>query len=215
MRKIVKESIRNNLYFIIPAIMWFIVGGILLVVKTKDELFFPINHTHTSSLNILNDVFSAYGRGDVIAILLLWLLIIPFYRNLQYILTSVVFGILIPIIIYYTKYFFNKPRPISYYGLQNVQTVSWLDNYLNNSFPSGHTLGAFGFFILMSMFLPKQYKPWSFLFFILALCVGFSRIYLGQHFFEDIYAGSIAGTFITLLIYVTIEYILNNRKNKI
>ena len=105
MRKIVKESIRNNLYFIVPAILWFIVGGILLVIKTKDELFFPINHTHTSSLNILNDVLSAYGRGDVIAILLIWLLIIPFYRNFKYILTSVVFGILIPTIIYYTKFF--------------------------------------------------------------------------------------------------------------
>ena len=214
MKKLIKESILNNLYFIAPAILWFILGGILLFIKTKDELFFPINHTHTPSLNILNDVFSAYGRGDVIALLLVWLLIIPIYRNRQYIITSLVFGILIPTIIYYTKYFFNRPRPISYYGLSNVQTVSWLDNYLNNSFPSGHTLGAFGFFMLLSLFLPKPYKPWSLMFFVLALCVGFSRIYLGQHFFEDIYAGSIAGTLITLLIFVTIEYILNRRKKE-
>lgn len=214
MKKLIKESILNNLYFIAPAILWFILGGILLFIKTKDELFFPINHTHTPSLNILNDVFSAYGRGDVIALLLVWLLIIPIYRNRQYIITSLVFGILIPTIIYYTKYFFNRPRPISYYGLSKVQTVSWLDNYLNNSFPSGHTLGAFGFFMLLSLFLPKQYKPWSLLFFVLALCVGFSRIYLGQHFFEDIYAGSIAGTLITLLIFVTIEYISNRRKKE-
>ena len=214
MKKLIKESILNNLYFIAPAILWFILGGILLFIKTKDELFFPINHTHTPSLNMLNDVFSAYGRGDVIALLLAWLLIIPIYRNRQYIITSIVFGILIPTIIYYSKYFFNRPRPISYYGLSKVQTVSWLDNYLNNSFPSGHTLGAFGFFMLLSLFLPKPYKPWSMLFFILALCVGFSRIYLGQHFFEDIYAGSIAGTLITLLIFVTIEYILNRRKKE-
>jgi len=214
LKKLIKESILNNLYFIAPAILWFILGGILLFIKTKDELFFPINHTHTPSLNILNDVFSAYGRGDVIALLLVWLLIIPIYRNRQYIITSLVFGILIPTIIYYTKYFFNRPRPISYYGLSNVQTVSWLDNYLNNSFPSGHTLGAFGFFMLLSLFLPKPYKPWSLMFFVLALCVGFSRIYLGQHFFEDIYAGSIAGTLITLLIFVTIEYILNRRKKE-
>ena len=108
MKKIIKESILNNLYFIIPALIWFLLGGALLLIKTKDELFFPINHTHTPSLNILNDVFSAYGRGDVIAILLIWLLIIPIYRNRQYIITSLVFGISIPTIIYYTKYFGEK-----------------------------------------------------------------------------------------------------------
>jgi hypothetical protein len=68
LKKLIKESVLNNLYFIAPAILWFILGGILLFIKTKDELFFPINHTHTPSLNIFNDVFSAYGRGDVIAL---------------------------------------------------------------------------------------------------------------------------------------------------
>lgn len=214
MKKIIRQSIVENLYFIIPCLLWFIIGGILLALNSRDELFFPINHTHTLTLNILNDTFSAFGRGDVIAILLLWLLIIPYYRNNKYILTSLVFGIIIPTFIFFSKYFFDKPRPILFYGLRNVQTVSWLDNYYNNSFPSGHTLGAFGFFMLLSLFLPKQLKPWSILFFILALCVGFSRIYLGQHFFQDIYAGSIAGSFLSILIYSTMAFILENKNKK-
>lgn len=214
MKKIFKQSILENLYFIIPCLLWFIVGGILLIINTRSELFFPINHTHTPTLNILNNVFSAFGRGDVIAILLLWLLIIPYYRNNKYIITSLAFGIIIPTLIYFSKDFFDKPRPISFYGINNVQTVSWLENYYNNSFPSGHTLGAFGFFMLLSLFLPKQLKQWSLLFFVLALCVGFSRIYLGQHFFQDIYAGSIAGTFLSIIIYTTIAFILENKKTK-
>ena len=213
MKKIIKQEILANLYFIIPLILWVMIGGILLIFKSRAELFFPINHTHTPTLNILNDVFSAFGRGDIIAILLVYFLVIPYFRNIRYFITSLVFGILTPTIIFFSKTFSNTPRPILFYGLRKVQTVSWLDNYYNNSFPSGHTLGAFGFFMLLSLFLPKQHKPWSMLFFGLALCVGFSRIYLGQHFFQDIYAGSISGVVLTLMIYFSCYYFINKKNN--
>jgi membrane-associated phospholipid phosphatase len=46
-------------------------------------------------------------------------------------------------------------------------------------------------------------------YFILALLVGYSRIYLGHHFFKDVYVGSIIG-FITSLIVV---WSLRNKLN--
>jgi membrane-associated phospholipid phosphatase len=36
---------------------------------------------------------------------------------------------------------------------------------------------------------------------ILALLTGYSRIYLSQHFLEDVYAGSIIGVSTTFLVY--------------
>ena len=78
--------------------------------------------------------------------------------------------------------------------------ASW-PSLVNNSFPSGHSEGAFSFFCLASLLLPEKYSRFGFLFFMLALGVGYSRIYLTAHFFEDVYAGSIIGGIVTTIIY--------------
>jgi membrane-associated phospholipid phosphatase len=38
-------------------------------------------------------------------------------------------------------------------------------------------------------------------FLLLALLIGYSRIYLSQHFLEDVYGGSIVGTVTTFFIF--------------
>jgi membrane-associated phospholipid phosphatase len=199
--KNLKNTIVDNLYFFLPFLLWIIIGGVLLLIYTKSELFFTVNGAFNPFLDKLNTAFSGYGRGDVIPIILLSLLLIPAYRNHNYIFTTLIFGVLIPSIIFFSKLYFDTPRPLKYYGLNKVHTVPWLDNLFETSFPSGHTIGAFGFFLLLSLYLPKYLKPWSILFFILALACAYSRLYLGQHFFEDVYAGSIIGTVFTFIIY--------------
>jgi membrane-associated phospholipid phosphatase len=42
-----------------------------------------------------------------------------------------------------------------------------------------------------------------FLFLFLALLVGISRVYLLQHFFRDVYAGSMVGVVISSVFYLT------------
>ena len=202
------KTYRSNLYFLLPFTIWVIVGGTMLAVYTRSELFFTVNHFFNPLLDKINTIFSAFGRGDVIPLLLISLLFIPAYRNRNYIFTSLIFGILIPTVIFFSKEYFNTPRPLKYYGVERVHTVSWLDNLFETSFPSGHTLGAFGFFMLLSLYLPDRYKPWSFFFFLMALACAYSRLYLGQHFFADVYAGSIVGTLLTLIVYILgIRYI--------
>jgi membrane-associated phospholipid phosphatase len=67
-----------------------------------------------------------------------------------------------------------------------------------HSFPSGHTASAFGMFYLLSVFFGS--RAYSALFFTLALLVGISRVFLIQHYFEDIYFGSLTGIGISLLL---------------
>ena len=66
-----------------------------------------------------------------------------------------------------------------------------------DSFPSGHTLTAFATGVLLT-YLVKN-KRWAFLLIFYGVMVGFSRMYLSEHFFEDVVAGSIMGVVLTIL----------------
>ena len=59
------------------------------------------------------------------------------------------------------------------------------------SFPSGHTTAATAAMVGLFLATPKG-KSWPAL--VFALFMGFSRIYLGVHYFTDILGGFVAGT---------------------
>jgi len=96
--------------------------------------------------------------------------------------------------------FQNEGRPSSVY--EDLAPVKNLKRHQNNSFPSGHTTGAFTFFTVLALGLKKKWiqvlAP------TLAALVGISRVYLGQHFLSDIVAGAVIGLFvasITVLLF--------------
>jgi len=99
--------------------------------------------------------------------------------------------------------FFNfEMRPFFYHSFHDfpLKIVDGVDMHSQNSFPSGHATAAFCLFTFLS-FYAKEIK-FKFLLIFLAIVVAFSRVYLSQHFIEDITVGSIIGTgFTTLLIY--------------
>lgn len=201
----------NKIFFILFAI-WVLSGFIIALNIPADKIFFFINHHHNDFLDKLMTVFSGFGRGDTIPIVLLSLLLLPEFRHRLYVLTSLLFGLLIPVSIYFLKKMFGCPRPLVEFGMQKVHTVPWLENLYNNSFPSGHTIGAFGFFLILSIWLPKTQKAWSVLFIFLALACAYSRPYLGQHFFKDIYVGSIVGVGLVLMLYLILHFIFGPEK---
>ncbi|RYZ48512.1 MAG: phosphatase PAP2 family protein, partial [Sphingobacteriales bacterium] len=45
-----------------------------------------------------------------------------------------------------------------------------------------------------------RYRWLAVVFFVLAMAVGYSRIYLAAHFFIDVYVGSIIGVVFTILV---------------
>ncbi len=94
------------------------------------------------------------------------------------------------------KFGLNEPRPIQELGnalfeVPGNPIASW------RSFPSGHTAGAFtalGFFAVIS-----KYRLVEILYVILAAMVGFSRLYLGQHYLHDVAAGICIAMFVWLI----------------
>ena len=79
-----------------------------------------------------------------------------------------------------------------------------------SSFPSGHTMTVFAFCSMLSYMLKR--KMLGILFFVLAVVVGISRVYLLQHFFIDIYFGSILGIVSTLLAIWIVDGKLKDKK---
>ncbi len=71
-----------------------------------------------------------------------------------------------------------------------------------HSFPSGHTSTAFTMALLLSSVMKK--KIWAFVLPVIAFFVGYSRVYLAQHFATDVCAGMVIGivsAYLSLLIY--------------
>ncbi len=92
------------------------------------------------------------------------------------------------VITYFLKQYFERPRPLSVFGDENVNT--FFEQVHRNSFPSGHTQAAFAACAFMFMTV-RKYWYW---YVILAFGMGFERIYVGSHFPSDVLAGALIGT---------------------
>jgi membrane-associated phospholipid phosphatase len=93
----------------------------------------------------------------------------------------------------------NRPFFYSSYRGLILKIVEGVDMHIHNSFPSGHSTAAFSLFICFCFVSKNQFVKFGC--FILALFVAFSRVYLSQHFFEDIYAGCIIAVIFASLVY--------------
>lgn len=191
-----------NLFFIIPFLIWVIGGGILLLSYDKEALFSAVNIRHTSFLDICMFYATWLGEGIVITLVLLVLSGARPLRNWWYFITALLCNSVPALVVQGVKHVADAPRPLKYFNKAAwVHHQSHWPILMEHSFPSGHSAGAFSFFVFITMLLPRNYKGWGFLFFCLALLVGYSRIYLAAHFFADVYVGSIIGTVVAIVVF--------------
>jgi membrane-associated phospholipid phosphatase len=96
------------------------------------------------------------------------------------------------------------PRPSLYFSTNFPDVVLHQVNdvvmHRTNSFPSGHTASVFSLMLCLTlMFNKKTYLAPIFI--ILAVLTAYSRIYLSQHFAEDVLVGSLIGVLVTMSVY--------------
>ena len=94
----------------------------------------------------------------------------------------------------------------------------WGDvDLIGYSFPSGHTMTATLFYGLLAVFLVIEVKPWwgrsiaAALAFAIICAVGFSRIYLGAHYFSDVVAAVAAGAAWLAICLTAVETLKRHR----
>jgi len=187
-------------YFMAPFVFFVIAGAIALIVFNKGEIVLAVNSFSTPWLDFFFLWITKLGLGGAIAAIGAVFLLYRFRWSLLVFINLAWTGIWTNL--FKRIIFPMTPRPFHFFYYDDFPRFLYdapLSYY--NSFPSGHTMTIFAFCGLMAFLIKK--KTAAILFFILAVVVGLSRIYLLQHFFIDTYFGAVLGivsTFLTIWI---------------
>lgn len=133
----------------------------------------------------------------------------------RYVLIVGVSNVIAAVITQFLKHnvFEDALRPVKYFeGIHNLYLIPGVENFSYNSFPSGHATCAFALYFSLALIVKKH--TLKLLFFVIALIAAYSRIYLSQHFLEDVYVGSIIGVSTSLLIYRITQNSISNKWDK-
>jgi undecaprenyl-diphosphatase len=168
-----KKSIFVGIIGVIATIISFLVDKI--VARLMNLVSFP-------TMNYIFITITTLGESYIFALIAVILTIaLLIYKKpiLSFVLTVVsAFSVQ-----WLLKRIIERPRPFEI-GLTSAGIAAD-----SSSFPSGHTIMFFAIIPIIGKRFPKL-KP---LLWMIAILVGFSRIYLGVHYFSDVVAGAFLG----------------------
>lgn len=205
--------LRSILIFLITGIAFIGIAGIFLALFTKEEIHLFVNQHYTDITDVLFTYWTYLGDGLATAIIAL---AIAAWKFKDYGYSTLILGALTLVLAGLFAQFMKQViypdalRPLSYFGENVLRLVPGEKVHYSHSFPSGHTTSAFAFFSFLAFTVaPYRYKL-QVLLAIAAGLVAYSRMYLSQHFLEDVFVGSILG----MLAFITAALITRSLKLK-
>ncbi|MEL7160443.1 MAG: phosphatase PAP2 family protein, partial [Bacteroidota bacterium] len=149
-----------------------------------------------------NEVFrylTFLGDGIMVGVVCLGALLVRYRYSLM--LLAVGIGQLVFSAFFKRIVFGNTPRPLRYFAdhLEPDWLIAGVDVHTNYAFPSGHTITAFGLALFIALMVDRRWVTVGCL--LLAVAIGLSRVYLFQHFLEDVLLGALIGTANTAVIF--------------
>ena len=186
----------NTVQFIFLNIVrftWFL-GALAILFVDKLDFQRKINQIGNSGFDVVMRYLTHAGDGIFALLVFITLL---FIRIKTAVIALICFGLTAGVVqLLKHTVFVKMKRP--FYFLQSEANFRIIDDFTyhtSNSFPSGHAASIFAICTVIAY----QYKSKlsvQLLLVIFAILVALTRVYLCQHFLQDIIAGSLIGTLI-------------------
>jgi len=180
---------KANRSFFFGFFLFVILCCYILFFYSKADGFYLLNPYHSHFTNFIFIYLTYVGDGFFCVVIgVLLLLFRKYFLGLMILSSYAVSGIIAQVL----KYYIPEARPAVF--LKDTSYKYFIENVtLHNfhAFPSGHTASAFAMAAVLSFALKN--KKYSMLFLAAAIIVGYSRIYLAQHFIDDVLAGALIG----------------------
>ncbi len=195
-----KKLIRHNLAFYLLYLIFLLAGAVLIHQTEQLSLHRYFNSwVGNSFLNETFKLLTYFGDGMFTLFVIEVLLFINVKKSLFILSAYSLSGLIVQVLKYGVFDEVNRPYFYHSYEGLSLNIVQGVDMHIHNSFPSGHSTAAFSLFLCLSLLIKN--KAAKCICFVGGLCVAFSRVYLSQHFFEDIYAGSLIAIVVASLMY--------------
>jgi len=202
-----KQFLKDHLALVIPFLVIQLFCIVVLIVYSKTDINLNINKLNSPFFDFFFKYMTFFGTFVLIAPIIAYLAFVR-YRFALIAVASSVLAIIITQILK-RLIFYDSPRPsVVFKSFQNFHFVEDVQLLSKHSFPSGHTSGAFALFVVLA--LANKRPLYQFFFLMTAVLVGYSRLYLSQHFLIDVVTGSFIGTFSAFVCYFRINKIRNN-----
>ncbi|MEZ4720436.1 MAG: phosphatase PAP2 family protein [Flavobacteriales bacterium] len=191
--------------FLIGQLAFLIVGIILLVIFEKKELHLIINQIHHPVADGFFKYETKLAEGLAIGSAVLLLLLYKVRYGIIMMISTTGAGLTTQFL---KRVVFNDHhRPMkAFENIVDLHLIDGVELHKSFSFPSGHSTAAFALFLTLAFVLRKP--KWQLVCLAMALTTAFSRVYLSQHFMQDIVAGSIIGSGFSLIVI----FLLKNRQ---
>jgi membrane-associated phospholipid phosphatase len=195
--KTLKEILAGNRLFFGLWLLFFAIGLFFLLTLGKAASFVDLNAYHRSTLDTVFIWVTFLGNGVFsIVVFVIFLLQRRWSHASQVMLAFLLSALLAQIL----KNLFSMPRPKQFFAPgQYHYFIDGVTGIGFASFPSGHTTSVFALATLLAIFTKDRNAKIAFL--LCGVAVGYSRIYLGQHFLGDVLMGSCIGTLTAVLVH--------------
>ncbi len=187
----IKEIYHRTKVFLIPYLIILLIGGIVTAVFTKFQIHSTLNQLNCTLADFFFKYITFLGSGWFLVIIMIVVAIIEKDKAGGLLMSALIFNFLVQLL----KHTVKAYRPAKYFALYfpdyPLHLVEGVKMHYLHSFPSGHTATAFAIFFFLAFLARKDWV--KFVYFLLAVIIAYSRIYLSQHFLIDVLAGSVIG----------------------
>jgi membrane-associated phospholipid phosphatase len=185
----VKSIFAANRWFFGFFLFFFGSGLIFLLTEGKATTFIYLNPYHRTDLDTFFIYLTFLGDGLFAVIVIALFLLLRRWPAAVQVLTAFLLSALVAQIL---KNLFSMPRPKQFFTPgQYPFFITGVTHTGFASFPSGHSTSIFALATMLAL-LEKNKKA-NVAYLLVAVAVGYSRIYLGQHFLGDVLMGSLIG----------------------